>query len=73
MVRTEFSIEHILRSPCLTMFNLADMYGYKKSDITILMDDGSGKYAEPTRENMVRASFRLHKLLARVLMQRVTS
>ena len=55
------------------MFNLADMYGYKKSDITILMDDGSGKYAEPTRENMVRASFRLHKLRARVLMQRVTS
>jgi len=33
---------------------LTRVYGYEHDDITILMDDHSGRYQQPTRENMLR-------------------
>ncbi|KAI0760210.1 peptidase C14, caspase domain-containing protein [Fomes fomentarius] len=40
---------------------LIDCYGYKKEDITILMDDEEGQYAWPTRENILAAMKELVK------------
>ena len=41
--------------------NLIDLYNYKEEDITILMDDNSGNYKKPTKDNMVRISDLLHR------------
>ncbi|KAL6300410.1 peptidase C14, caspase domain-containing protein, partial [Sparassis latifolia] len=40
---------------------LLDVYGYRDEDITILMDDESGRYAWPTRDNIMKA---MHELVA---------
>ncbi|PAV15400.1 peptidase C14 [Pyrrhoderma noxium] len=52
-VKESFELPGAHKDPLTIRKLLIDLYNYKEEDITILMDDNSGNYKKPTRDNMV--------------------